>query len=39
MASVAVTVRLKVPVPIGVPLIKPVLVFRLRPAGRVPLML
>ena len=35
-ASATVTVKLEVPVPVGVPEIRPVDGFRLRPAGRFP---
>ncbi len=35
-ASVAVTVKAKVPPVVGVPVMAPVPVFRLRPAGRAP---
>jgi hypothetical protein len=35
-ASATVTVKLEVPVPVGVPEIRPVDEFRLRPAGRFP---
>ena len=34
--SVTITVRLKSPVAVGVPEITPVLVFRVKPAGRLP---
>ena len=37
LASVTLTVKFDVPVAVGVPLMTPVLLFRLRPAGSDPL--
>ena len=37
LASVTWTVKFDVPVPVGVPLISPVVLFKLRPSGRLPL--
>ena len=36
LESVTLTVKVDVPVPVGVPLIAPVLPFKFKPAGRVP---